>query len=72
LLPKIGGIITLVDLFYFVNKKRQMNLVNPSEILEACSRFGPLGLGAKIVEYNNIKVVESSTILDLRFQFIAY
>ncbi|KAL4502497.1 hypothetical protein ABPG72_012084 [Tetrahymena utriculariae] len=61
LFPKLGGIITLLDVFYFVNKKRQTCLLNPQEVLDACSKFQALGLNAIVTEYGNVKVVEQTT-----------
>jgi hypothetical protein len=50
--------VALLDLFYFYNKKRQLNLLSPEEVLKACELFETLGLKAKIVRYpNNIVLV---------------
>ncbi len=58
LFKKYGGIVSLLDLFYFYNMKRQMQLVSPEELLEACEQFEKFGLAAKLVKYpNNIKMV---------------
>lgn len=46
LFQKIGGIITLIDIFYFFNKKRATSLVSATEISQACDRFQHLGLHA--------------------------
>jgi hypothetical protein len=41
--------------------KRQMQLISPEELLEACEQFEKFGLAAKVVKYpNNIKMVEST------------
>lgn len=61
LFKKYGGIVSLLDLFYFYNMKRQMQLISPEELLEACEQFEKFGLAAKVVKYpNNIKMVEST------------
>lgn len=39
LFKSFGGMVPLLDLFYFYNKKRQMELVSPDELLEACALF---------------------------------
>jgi len=58
LFKTFGGMVPLLDLFYFYNKKRQIELVSPEELLEACSMFQKLGFQAKLVQYpNNIKMI---------------
>lgn len=62
LFKNYGGMVALLDLFYFYNKKRQLNLLSPEEVLKACELFQSLGLQAKLVRYpNNIILVESTT-----------
>ena len=39
LFKKYGGIVPILDLFYFYNKKRQMQLISPDELLTACKQF---------------------------------
>lgn len=39
LFKNYGGIVSLVDLYYFYNKKRQLNLLSPEEIVKACELF---------------------------------
>ena len=57
-----GGVVALLDLYYFYNKKRQLNLLSPEEMLKACELFPKLGYKAKVVRYpNNIILVESTT-----------
>lgn len=52
----------MLDLFYFYNKKRQLNLLSPEEVVRACELFPSLGLQAKLVRYpNNIILIESTT-----------
>ena len=54
--------MSLLDLYYFYNKKRQFNLLSPEEMLKACELFPKLGYNAKIVRYpNNIILIESTT-----------
>jgi hypothetical protein len=36
LFKNFGGMVSLLDLFYFYNKKRQLNLLAPEEVLKAC------------------------------------
>ncbi len=36
LFKNFGGVVALLDLYYFYNKKRQMNLLAPEEMLKAC------------------------------------
>ena len=51
--------VPLLDLFYFYNKKRQIELISPDELLEACKLFEKLGYKARLVCYpNNIKMIE--------------
>jgi ESCRT-II complex subunit VPS36 len=55
--------VPLLDLYYFYNKKRQMSLLSPDEMLKACQMFPSLGLQARLVTYpNNIILVESTTL----------
>jgi ESCRT-II complex subunit VPS36 len=62
LFKNYGGVVALLDLFYFYNKKRQLNLLSPEEVVRACELFPSLGLQAKLVRYpNNIILVESTT-----------
>ena len=62
LFKNYGGMVALLDLFYFYNKKRQLNLLSPEEVLKACELFQSLGLQARLVRYpNNIILVESTT-----------
>ena len=62
LFKSFGGVVALLDLYYFYNKKRQMNLLSPEEMLKACEMFEKCGLNAKLVRYpNNIILVESTT-----------
>jgi ESCRT-II complex subunit VPS36 len=62
LFGNFGGMVPLLDLFYFYNKKRQMELVSPDELYQACQQFQNFGYKAKLVEYpNNIKMVESTS-----------
>ena len=62
LFKQFGGMVSLVDLYYFYNKKRQTCLISPEELIKACKQFERLGLGARIVDYpNNVKMVESTT-----------
>ena len=59
LFKSFGGMVPLLDLFYFYNKKRQMELVSPEELLEACGHFERMGYKARLVSYpNNIKMIE--------------
>jgi ESCRT-II complex subunit VPS36 len=59
LFKTFGGMVPLLDLFYFYNKKRQIELVSPEELLEACMMFQKLGFKARLVNYpNNIKMIE--------------
>ena len=54
--------VALLDLYYFYNKKRQLNLLAPEEMLKACQLFHSLGLNARIQYYpNNIILIESTT-----------
>ena len=54
--------VSLLDLFYFYNMKRQMELVSPEELYQACLLFEKLGLHAKLVSYpHNIKIIESTS-----------
>jgi ESCRT-II complex subunit VPS36 len=54
--------VPLLDLFYFYNKKRQLELVSPEELYQACQQFQNFGFKARLVEYpNNIKMVESTS-----------
>ncbi len=62
LFKNYGGVVALLDLFYFYNKKRQLNLLSPEEVVRACELFPSLGLQAKLVRYpNNIILIESTT-----------
>lgn len=36
LFKNYGGVVALLDLFYFYNKKRTLNLLSPQEVLTAC------------------------------------
>lgn len=36
LFPKQGGIVLLMDIYYYFNKKRQLSLLSPDEVLKAC------------------------------------
>ena len=56
-----GGMVSLLDVFYFYNKKRQMQLISPEELLKACEQFEKFGCNAKLVSYpNNIRMIEST------------
>jgi ESCRT-II complex subunit VPS36 len=69
LFKQYGGIVSLLDLFYFYNMKRNTQLVSPEELLEACEQFGNLGYQAKLISYpNNIKMIES-TLFDEKQDF---
>jgi ESCRT-II complex subunit VPS36 len=58
LFKQFGGMVSLLDLYYFYNRKRQTCLISPEEILKACKQFEKLGLGARIIEYpNNVKMI---------------
>lgn len=62
LFQNFGGVVALLDLYYFYNKKRQLNLLAPEEMLRACELFQSLNLNARLVRYpNNIILVESTT-----------
>ena len=62
LFKNFGGMVALLDLYYFYNKKRQLNLLAPEEMLKACQLFQQLGLNARIQNYpNNIILIESTT-----------
>lgn len=62
LFKNFGGMVSLLDLFYFYNKKRQLNLLSPQEVLKACELFPQLGFQAKITKYsNNIVMIESTS-----------
>ena len=62
LFKQFGGMVPLLDLYYFYNKKRQTCLISPEELMKACRQFERMGLGARIVEYpNNVRMVESTT-----------
>ena len=62
LFKSFGGVVALLDLFYFYNKKRQFNLLSPEEMLKACEMFPKLGYNAKVQRYpNNIILIESTT-----------
>lgn len=37
LFPKMGGMVSMIDAYYYFNKKRAISLVSPDEILKACS-----------------------------------
>lgn len=56
----MGGIISLLDIYYYFNKKRSLSLLSPEEIITACSCFNEIKFPAKIVVYDGIKVIESS------------
>ncbi|CAD8127643.1 unnamed protein product [Paramecium sonneborni] len=60
LFPKMGGIISLLDVYYYFNKKRNQNLVSPEEILKAGLQFQKLNYQAKIERYDGISVFEST------------
>jgi ESCRT-II complex subunit VPS36 len=63
LFKNYGGMVALLDLFYFYNKKRQLNLLSPEEVVRACELFPALGLQARLVRYpNNIVLIESTTL----------
>ena len=54
--------VSLLDLFYFYNKKRQLNLISPEEIIKACKMFPSLGFNARLVEYpNRVFLIESTS-----------
>jgi ESCRT-II complex subunit VPS36 len=53
LFKNYGGVVALLDLYYFYNKKRQLNLLSPEEIVKACELFPFLGLHARLVRYPN-------------------
>ncbi len=58
LFKQFGGMVPLLDLFYFYNIKLKLSLVSPQELLKACSKFQKLGFNAKLVEYpSNIKMI---------------
>lgn len=58
LFKNYGGMVSLLDLFYFYNKKRQMTLISPEELVSACNLFQELGYNAKLVRYvNNVVLV---------------
>lgn len=62
LFKNFGGMVALLDLYYFYNKKRQMSLLSPEELLKACELFPSLGFSARVVHYpNNIVLLESTT-----------
>ena len=64
-MEKFGGIISLIDIYYFYNKKRQTGLhlyialwakkkffialIAPEEIIKACERFPIIGAPLKLV-----------------------
>lgn len=60
LFPKFGGIISLLDLYYYFNKKRTMSLLSPDEVVTACDMLPRLNFPAKLTQYEGIKVIESS------------
>lgn len=54
--------VPLLDLFYFYNKKRQIELISPEQLLEACRLFEKLGYKARLVSYpNNIKMIQETS-----------
>lgn len=58
-----GGMVSLLDLYYFYNKKRQTCLISPEELLKACEQMPALGLNARVVAYsNNCRMLESTTL----------
>jgi ESCRT-II complex subunit VPS36 len=61
ILQKVGGVITLSDLYCLVNRARGTELLSPADFLSACELFNSLNLGIKYKCFpSGVKVVLSS------------
>ncbi|KAM3134518.1 hypothetical protein pb186bvf_013332 [Paramecium bursaria] len=57
---KQGGILLLMDIYQYFNKKRQLSLLSPDEVFRACEQFQRLNLPANLTQYqelNNQKIL---------------
>ncbi|KAJ2161508.1 Vacuolar protein-sorting-associated protein 36 [Coemansia sp. RSA 552] len=46
-----GGTVALVDAYCLYNRAREFSLVYPSDFVQACGKFGELGLSLRLREY---------------------
>jgi ESCRT-II complex subunit VPS36 len=58
-LPKTGGMMTLIDLYYYYNRIRGKEVVSPDDILQATQCFPSFNSAVKLeVVGDNLKVVK--------------
>ncbi len=59
LLRRLGGMITLTDLYCIYNKARGTELVSPNDLLGACEKMDSLKVGIKLRTFSSgVKVLE--------------
>lgn len=64
-LPKMGGVLTLTDVFCLFNRARGTNLISPDDLSEACELLSTLNLGiSKRTFPSGIVVVQLDSMLD--------
>ena len=50
-LARVGGMMTLTDVYCLYNRARGTELISPDDLLEACELFSKLRLGLHIREF---------------------
>jgi ESCRT-II complex subunit VPS36 len=64
-LPKMGGVLTLTDVFCLFNRARGTNLISPDDLAEACQLLSTLNLGiSKRTFPSGIVVIQMDSMLD--------
>ncbi|KAJ1980943.1 Vacuolar protein-sorting-associated protein 36 [Dimargaris verticillata] len=64
-LPRVGGIMTLVDVYCVFNRARGVALVSPEDIANACRLFEPQGLSLRLRKFpSGLVAVQSSDLSD--------
>jgi ESCRT-II complex subunit VPS36 len=66
MLEKVGGVMTLLDVYCLYNRARGTDLISPEDIYIACTKFAQLGLRLALKEFESgVKVIESGKLFYL-------
>lgn len=64
-LNKIGGMITLPDLFCIINRSRGTELLSPEDLYRACENINDLNIGLRFKRFpSNVMVLQSNLFTD--------
>eukprot|EP01017_Pseudomicrothorax_dubius_P025528 TRINITY_DN2768_c0_g1_i1.p1 TRINITY_DN2768_c0_g1~~TRINITY_DN2768_c0_g1_i1.p1 ORF type:complete len:153 (+),score=53.98 TRINITY_DN2768_c0_g1_i1:66-524(+) len=60
-LEKNGGMVSLIDVYFYLNKIRGTALISPSDLMMAAQKFQRLGFEMKVTTLEgNVKVIQST------------